>query len=32
MKPWLNALKDLVIRMLARAFYDFIRDHWKDWF
>jgi hypothetical protein len=32
MKPWLIALKDLVIRVAAHAIYDFIRDHWKDGF
>lgn len=30
--PLFNTLKELVMRMVARAAYDFIRDHWKDWF
>jgi len=32
MKPLLITLKDLVIRIVAHALYDFMRDHWKDGF
>jgi len=32
MKFMLIALKDLVIRLVAHALYDIIRDHWKDGF
>ena len=27
----LNALKGVVIRLVANVIYEFIRDNWNDW-